>query len=312
VAELIRGQAFSEGLLTSALACGLVLLVAIFTERGRASIAGIPFVLACVVSFSGLGPFARIGHVPGRVYFGLAALALGGLAVRLIALPLGVAMLAYLPGALVLAYRTGLAPPDRPHWVQPLVAVATAVAAALVADTDRARRHSSLGPILFVVAVAGVASSVPDTEHIAVLLGAAVPLLVWSFPLPITSLGPEGAAAATGLLFWVAAIDGKGRPGSIVGSVGCLGLLLVEPVGRRFVRQIDARYRFRTPTTRSEKLAAVLLFTAVQCVVTAYAARVAGFARAGGTAAVLLAPAAVVALLVSCGLPPPPRTVKRV
>ncbi|MCU1430158.1 MAG: hypothetical protein JWL83_4158 [Actinomycetia bacterium] len=310
--HLIHGRGFSEGLLTSALACGLVLLVGMFTVRGRASVAGVPFVVACIVTFEGFGPFAEIARVPTRVLIGLAALVAGGLAVRLAALPFGGAVLLFLPGGLVLGYGTGLAAPGWPAWVQPLVAIGTAVGGALVADTDRARRHVSLGPILLAVAIAGVAATVPDTEHIAVLLGAAVPLLVWAFPMPVASLGPEGAAAATGLLLWVAAIDGRGRPGSIVGALGCLGLLLVEPIGRRLAPSLDPRRHVRPPHSAGEVLAMVALFVGLQLVLTGYASRIAGFERTGRNAALLLVPAAIVAVVVACGLPPPPRAVKRV
>ncbi len=74
--------------------------------------------------------------------------------------------------------------------------------------------------------------TVPDTEHALVLLGAALPLALSSWPVPLARLGSGGAYAATGLLAWTAAIDGVARPASIVGGICSLGLLVAEPVGR--------------------------------------------------------------------------------
>ena len=62
-------------------------------------------------------------------------------------------------------------------------------------------------------AAAGVYFTVPDTEHALVLIGAALPLALSSWPVPLARLGSGGAYAATGLLAWTAATDGVARAG---------------------------------------------------------------------------------------------------
>jgi hypothetical protein len=133
-----------------------------------------------------------------------------------------------------------------------------------------------------------------------VLVGAAIVLLLASFPTPLSSLGPEGAAASVGLLLWVAAADGRGRPGSIVGAVGTLGLLVVEPLVRRVLK--PPRRRARRPENH---LATVALVTLAQGALALYAARVAGFEDDGGRAALLLVPMVVAAVLIAPVVPRP-------
>jgi hypothetical protein len=59
--------------------------------------------------------------------------------------------------------------------------------------------------------------------------------LAW--PLRVARLGAIGAYALVGLLLWVIAWGGRGREGSIVGAVACLGLFLVQPLIRRIGRE---------------------------------------------------------------------------
>jgi hypothetical protein len=88
-------------------------------------------------------------------------------------------------------------------------------------------------------------------------------------------------------------------------------LLLVEPIGRRAARSFAFR-RFAPPPRRTAAFEVVLLFAGIQFLVTAYAARVAGFAHNPGKATALLLPVLVLAAIVSCFMPLPPRIVKRV
>jgi hypothetical protein len=138
-------------------------------------------------------------------------------------------------GALAAA---GVIPAGRDAGLAPAVAVAaTVVAGALLADFDR-RRRDGLALSLWAVTVAGVWATVPDVEAAVVALGASLPpaLLGWPSPLArsgLVALGLAGSIASAGLLVWVIATDGAGRPGSMVGGLACLGVLAVEPVARR-------------------------------------------------------------------------------
>jgi hypothetical protein len=135
-----------------------------------------------------------------------------------------------------------LAPPAL-GW--PWMALAAAVAGALLADFDRRWRRRGLALPLLAVSAAGIYAAVPDVEAAVVVLGVALPmsLLGWPWPLarprggeeatqPPPSLGLAGALATAGLLVWTVSTGGAGRPGSIVGGLGCLGLLAVEPLAR--------------------------------------------------------------------------------
>jgi hypothetical protein len=299
VGELFGERGFNDGLLAGLVGFCAVLLVYACVRRRPVTVAGVAFAVAGAAAISGFGPFEVAGPFPGRVTVGLVLLAGAGWIVRWQRPPVIFAMALMAPGALTVAYGTSLGPPMSPTWVQPLIAIATAVGAALAADFDHAQRARALGPIVLAVSVGAVYATVPDTERAMVLVGASIVLLLASFPTPLSSLGPEGAAASVGLLLWVAAADGRGRPGSIVGAIGALALLVVEPLVRRIVKP-DRRAR------RPENhLATVVLVALAQGALALYAARVAGFEDDGGRAALLLVPMVVAAVLISPMLPPP-------
>ena len=87
----------------------------------------------------------------------------------------------------------------------------------------------------------GLWESVPDPDFALLLVGAALPLALLGWPLPLARLGGAGAAAASGLLAWAAAVGGRGLLSAVVAGVCCLGLFVIEPVahlllpGRRSV-----------------------------------------------------------------------------
>jgi hypothetical protein len=126
----------------------------------------------------------------------------------------------------------------------PGVAVAAAVAGALLADFDRRWRRQGLASLLLAVSAAGIYATVPDVEAALVVLGAALPLALLGWPGPLApaagrpaaspppSLGVVGALATAALLAWTVAAGGVGRPGSVVGGLLCLGVLVVEPLAR--------------------------------------------------------------------------------
>ena len=96
--------------------------------------------------------------------------------------------------------------------------------------------------------------------------------------------GAAGSAAVAAVLVWTVATGGAGRPGSVVGGLACLGLLAVEPA----VRLLDPRRRSPLdPLEGRPGLAWTAL--AVQLVLVAVAARVAGRPEGAATALVLAA-----------------------
>jgi len=158
-----------------------------------------------------------------------------------------------------------------------LLAATVAVAAALTAFD---RRWGDLGllPALLAVSAAGIWATVPDVEGALVLLGATVAMALLGRPGPLAArrpglaaFGAAGSAAAAAVLVWVVATGGAGRPGSVVGGLACLGLLLVEPA----VRLLDPRRRSPLdPVQGRPGLGWAAL--AVQLVLAGFASRVAG------------------------------------
>jgi hypothetical protein len=183
--------------------------------------------------------------------------------------------------ALAAATAAGLAvtgvPTDAALGWPALAAVAAAVAVALAAF-DRRWRDLGLVPALLAVTAAGIWACVPDVEGALVLLGAALSLTLLGWPSPLAArrpglagFGVAGSAAVAAVLVWVVATGGAGRPGSVVGGLACLGLLLVEPA----VRLLDPRRRSPLdPVEGRPGLAWAAL--AAQLVLVGFASRVAG------------------------------------
>jgi hypothetical protein len=137
-------------------------------------------------------------------------------------------------GAVLLAF--GPQPVPGPLWIKAgLVAAAPAVAWSL---TSFDRRHDSLTVPLLVLTAGAIYVTTPDTEQSQVLLAAAVGVGAVSWLLA-ARLGATAAPALAGLILWTVAVDGRGRHAALVAAVGCLGLLVCEPlaalvpVGRR-------------------------------------------------------------------------------
>jgi hypothetical protein len=118
-------------------------------------------------------------------------------------------------------------------WALPAAAGVALLTGPLLAGFDARWRGRGLTPVLLAVTIAGVWSTVPDTEGALVALGAALPLALLGWPWPLASLGRAGAWAVAGSLGWVVATGGAGRPSAVVGGAACLALLAVEPLARR-------------------------------------------------------------------------------
>jgi hypothetical protein len=176
-----------------------------------------------------------------------------------------------LPGALVIAAAL---PDGWPFWIRLVTTVAAAVGGSLTVATNVAAPR--LVPALFAVTAVGIFYCVPDTEAPAAVVGAlAVGCVLVLEPRLRTALG---AAALTGIVAWVTAYGGMGRPGSVVGGIACLGVLLL-PIGR--VRHHSTRW--------------IVPLLAVQVALVVYESRVAGAESSAWAAAALSVPAFVVA-----------------
>ncbi len=265
------------------------------SEPVPVGLVGAAWVLAALAATDGWWGFRGAAPRPGSwipttMIWGLVLLALGAELAARTPNPKIIGVVLAFPAAVVV----GIAEDFRgPGWVRPLVIVSITIVAPLAGDLDRRAARLGLGPVLWLVSVIGVYATVPDTELVRPLVGVAVPLALVGWPLRLGRLGAGGAAAGVGLLVWIGALEGYGRPGSIVGTVGALGLFAVEPVGR-------ALFRHRiVPLSRTLSVAAFgVAFVLAHVLMTWYGSRVAGFARTGGGATALMVPAIPVGVVI--------------
>lgn len=255
-------------------------------ERYRVAVPGL------MVTAAALGAVGRTWPVTASTVLGLAGVTVP--AVWLTRRPRGGT--AWLAGLGVMVPPAYLLAADASStaWVRGLLVAGLVAGVPAASRTDVEYGPTGLTPVLYAVTAAGVFAAVPDTEQAAALLGASVPLAVRGWPLGRGRLGPPGAGAATALLVWVAAVGGRGREPSIVGAVGCLGLLLTLPAGQWLAGR-TGRPRAAARRPRRNVLTIVL----VHLVVVAVASRVAGVSADLRVASVVTAATLLVALAAS-------------
>lgn len=235
VRRIFDDPGFVMGLFVGALAMAVgALFIAALPRSSEDSV--VPLAGLLLVGAAALALRDQFG-LAGDLAVGLALLALAGISAGLAGRTrlnsVAVHTVAALPGAWLIS---GAADLDG-DVSRVLFGAAIAVGSALTAAADHSYRRSALGPVLVLASLAGVYATVPDTERALVALGAALPLAVLGWPIALASLGRAGASATVGLLAWVAATDGSARPGSVVGAIACLGILLVEPTAGALVRR---------------------------------------------------------------------------
>jgi hypothetical protein len=168
------------------------------------------------------------------------------------------------------------------------VVIVVAVPASGVVD----RRSARVVPLLFLLAAIGVYVCAPDTEYTKPLLGALIPVALLVFDASLRAAAPTGAVAA--VVVWTAFVEGRGRPGAVVGGLACLAVVLLVAA---------TRWRWR-------RVGDVVLLLGIDLVAVVYVARLAGFRQSAWTAALLAVPALVltwVALLLVSGRRAEPR-----
>jgi hypothetical protein len=203
------------------------------------------------------------------------------------------------PGAIALAWTTPLAGSSLARFAMALSTIAIAVA---VRDYDAVKRARGAPWLLFAVTAFGVYVAVPDTELARVLLGVAVPFVLLSVPKPVAPLGPAGSAAVVGLFVWVVFVGGRGRPVSVLGALATIGILVAEPLGRRWSRAVVAR-RSLLPTTHRRPADEYLLMATVvaiaQFAFVIFASRMVAHQESMLRAWVMLVPVAIAAAFVA-------------
>jgi hypothetical protein len=228
--EILRSLArveFATGLLlgTAALLVGLILAGRRAGMRPRVA-TGLLFSAAFVLTLE------QVAGLPWRLGLGLAGLAGAGAASGRGRIGRLSPVLAA-PGAMLVVSASSLPPGP---WTLASGATVIVLGAWLLSDLDFRWRDRGLGPVLLAVSLAGVFSTVPDTEQALAAFGVSLPLALLSWPWPLAWIGRAGAYAAAGSLVWVVATGGVGRGSAVVGGAACLGLFVVEPVARRLDR----------------------------------------------------------------------------
>jgi hypothetical protein len=181
-----------------------------------------------------------------------------------------------------------------------LLALVALVAGVLASDLER-RRGAPLVAVLTAASGVGMFLTAPDTDGLIVVLAAVLPIVLGVVlrptapePSPRWAPLPGGAVALLAVLVWALVEGGRPRPGSVVGGVVALGVLVLEPV----VHRMAGRQPGDPPAAALVVLQAVLVIVA---------ARVVGFRESALVAAVLAVPlvaGAVVALLAARRLAP--------
>jgi len=166
---------------------------------------------------------------------GIAVLAAGGWAlakpngsdktasVSRIAAPVGWVLIGV--GALLVGFRGGLPAGNWTMVITPLVIVLIGYALSSWSDCQR---RQLLGP-LFLLTAFGIWTTVPDTESARVLLGASLPLSFATTKGVTARITSAGSFAAAGVVAWIGATGGAGRPSATIGAWACLGVLVAVP-----------------------------------------------------------------------------------
>ena len=139
-------------------------------------------------------------------------------------------LVAAAPGAYLFVEATEI---DDPSWAYATILATTLVGGLLMADFDKAHARTGLPPVMLAITVLGAYVTTPETQHIILLTGAALPLVLLGWPWPLGSLGVGGSFAATAVVTWIVVVDGSFRPSAVVGGIASLGLFAIEPVVRR-------------------------------------------------------------------------------
>lgn len=195
-------------------------------------------------------------------------------------------------------------------WLPRAVFVCAAVVSIVVSTFEDVWREEPIGPMMFALSVLGVSLAVPDTEHVAALAGAVLPVAAFGWPLGLLRLGRAGSGASVALVVWASAIDARARPASFLAGIACFGLLLALPIAewlrRRPVglrRLVRPRFATTPPGTAIfpdlERSALVAFTIGVHGAFVLGAARLAGGFESVAAAAIVAGTCLVCALAVA-------------
>jgi len=117
---------------------------------------------------------------------------------------------------------------DEPMRLQGLLVVCTVCVTFAFAGFDKRHIATNQTQLLLLVTMVGILTIVPDTEKVALFVGILLAATLLALPLRLAAL--EQTEMIAGLFVWIICVGGHGRLASIIASIGCLGLLLAEPL----------------------------------------------------------------------------------
>ncbi len=192
-----------------------------------------------------------------------AALALAGVAGALIDRSPPIAWTSGALSAILLSATSGLPEETWIRFGTPAVALLAGIG---ISKADKVAPHIS--SVLLGITAFGVWATVPDTEIARLVMATAV-VLALAGPLKVGSVGNGGAFAASASLAVLAAFQGQGRPGSIIGAWACVGVMAFGSM----IRYIPGNY----------------LILGIHGALVLWASRFAGFRQDAGSALALSA-----------------------
>jgi hypothetical protein len=291
--DLVHARAFALGLAFGGIAFLVASMIGVIRRRPVPDAAGLAFAAAAWLGVRGAW---GSDLASAAVAFALVTLAFGGACVVVVnrrwafgtRFPAIVAAVAITPGAVYLAAVAPLAGSTTSRTV---LAVAVIVIGVGMRDFDAMRGPNGVPWVLFLISAAGVYLAVPDTELARVMLGVALPFVLLSVPKPLFPLGPAGSPALAGVFAWVVVVGGRGRPGSVVGGLATIGVLLAEPLGRRvFGSLVPPSRRLPVENFEEDWRVVAALAALAQLVIVLYASRVVAREDAAGAALLICAP----------------------
>jgi hypothetical protein len=230
---LLDNDGFVDGLAVSAVILGPLLVGLLVLRRWTGAVPVLRRWTGAVLPVGGaaatgvaLLALARADALPGRLALGVVLAGFGGLLGAAIPRFLLLRSVLVAPGV-VLAVTTY---EHQATWMTVAAVGGAATMGPAADEVDRRFRRTGLGIAMLCVTVAGVFVTIPETDTIAPVFGAMVPVGLLAVPWPVAWLGPGGASAMLALLAALTVDGGAVRDGAVVGGVlapGLLALLVV-------------------------------------------------------------------------------------
>jgi hypothetical protein len=270
--SLVADNGVVAGFLLSLLVVGPVVLGLVLARRPD------PVPVGGIVALtSAFLVMAVTGDHSWQLLAGTAVAGVGGFVGATSRLPAVVRIALVVPGAAIAVLAL---PYEGAWWYGPAgIAAASAAGPAVDVVEDRYRR-TGLAVVMLGVSVGGVYGTIPNTDRIALVFGAVLPVMFLAWPRPWARVGAGAGSAAVVLLAALTLNGGWTRPGAVVGG------LLAPAV---FVLLALAGRPDGSTVARAWPPLAVRLLV-LDVVVTLGLTRVAGLEESARTAIVLAAP----------------------